>query len=148
MPPPPFSPPTCGREGSKISEKFLLGGVSEKFILVGVGGEEGGNFVVGGGHVILKWKLKLHNSSIKSTFGITNLIYFRYIGKMHPLSSYKISFSMAIWHKCLEHSAVFPAELFWSNLNLMFPQLAEIPGYEDFSHPFWELKHFFWSFFA
>ena len=40
----PLPPPTYGGEGSKISEKSLLGGVSEKFILVGRGG---GNFVGG-----------------------------------------------------------------------------------------------------
>ena len=60
-----------------------------------------GGLILLGGHVILK--LKLHNTSIKSIFGITNLIYFRDIWKMHLLSSDKISFSMAIWCKCLEH---------------------------------------------
>ena len=80
-----------------------------------------GGLILLGGHVILK--LKLHNTSIKSIFGITNLIYFRDIWKLHLLSSDKISFSMAIWCKCLEHSAVFPVNLFWSNLHLMFPPL-------------------------
>ena len=56
-------------------------------------------------------------------FGITNLIYFRDIWKTHLLSSDRISFSMAIWWKCLEHSVVFPVNLFWSNLHLMFPPL-------------------------
>ena len=52
-PPRPSPLQLVGEEGSKISEKSLLGGVSEKFILVGGGG---GNFVGGGGggHVILK----------------------------------------------------------------------------------------------
>ena len=30
---------------------------------------------------------------------------------------------MAICHKCLEHSVVFPVDLFWSNLHLMFPPI-------------------------
>ena len=76
-----------------------------------------------GGHVILKEKLKLLNTSINSIFGITNLIYFRDIWKMHLLSSDKISFSVAIWPKCLEHSVVFLVILFWSNLHHMFPLL-------------------------
>ena len=30
--------------------------------------------------------------------------------------------------------------------NLIFPPLPEIPGYEAFSHPPWELKYiFFWK---
>ena len=41
------------------------------------GGGGGGNFVGRRGHVILKQKLKLHKTSIKSIFGITKLIYFR-----------------------------------------------------------------------
>ena len=67
-----------------------------------MGGEGGqkilfcsGGYIVGV-NVILKEKLKLHNTSIKSIFGITKLIYFRDIWKMHLLSSDKISFSMAI----------------------------------------------------
>ena len=32
--------------------------------------------------------------------------------KIHLLSSDKIFFSMAIWRKCLEHSVVFPVNLF------------------------------------
>ena len=42
------------------------------------GGGEGWvvrNFHIGRGHVVLKLKLKLHNTSIKSIFGIANLIY-------------------------------------------------------------------------
>ena len=35
---------------------------------------------------------------------------------MHQLSSDKISFSMAIWSKCLEHSVVFPVNLFLKQL--------------------------------
>ena len=50
-----------------------------------------GGLILLGGHVILK--LKLHNTSIKSIFGITNLIYFRDIWKMHLLSSDKIFFN-------------------------------------------------------
>ena len=42
---------------------------------------------------------------------------------MHLLSSEKISFSTEICWKCLEHSVVFPVELFWSNLHLMFPPI-------------------------
>ena len=63
--------------------------------LLGVGGQKflfwlwglyccGGLILFGGGwggggrvHVNLKEKLKLHNASIKTIFGITNLIYFR-----------------------------------------------------------------------
>ena len=95
-------------------------------------------------------KLYLHNTSIKSIFGITNLIYFRDIWKMHLLSSEEISFSMAICCKCLEHSVVFPVDLFWSNLHLMFcfcqyPS-AEIPGYEAYSHPSSKLKLFYGRF--
>ena len=52
---------------------------SEIFILVVGGYVVGGrgNFVGRRGHVILKQKLKLHKTSIKSIFGITKLIYFR-----------------------------------------------------------------------
>ena len=39
---------------------------------------------------------------------------------MHLLSSDKIFCSMAIWHKCLEHSVVFPVNRLWRNLHLMF----------------------------
>ena len=72
---------------------------------------------------------------------------------MHLLSSDKISFSMAIWRKCLEHSVVFPVNLFWSNLHLMFPPLpfswnsrvwlffSSILGIEAF---FWKVLKFFW----
>ena len=38
------------------------------------------------------------------------------------LSSEKIS-SMAICRKCLEHAVVFPVDLFWSNVHLMFPPM-------------------------
>ena len=93
-----------------------------------MGGEGGqkilfcsGGYIVGV-NVILKEKLKLHNTSIKSIFGITKLIYFRDIWKMY-LSCGKISFSIAICHKCLERSVVFPVNLFWSNLHLVFPPL-------------------------
>ena len=48
---------------------------------------------------------------------------FRDIRKMHLLSSEKTSFSMVICCKCLENSVVFPVDLFWSNLHLMFLHL-------------------------
>ena len=51
-------PLRLGEGGLKISETFLLGGRSKMLILVGV--------ILFGGHVILKCKLKLHNTSIKS----------------------------------------------------------------------------------
>ena len=85
-------------------------------------------------------------------FGITNLIYFRDTWKMHLLGSGKISFSMAIWRKCLEHSVVFPVNLFWRNLHLMFLLLpfswnsrvwsffSSILGIETF---FWKVLKFF-----
>ena len=94
-----------------ISEKSFLGGQKNYF---------------GGGYF---WNIKL----------IIFLIYFRDIWKMHLLSNDKISFLMAIWCKCLEHSIVFPVKLF-----RRYPS-AEIPGYEVFSHPSWALKHFFWK---
>ena len=71
-------PPAWGRGGLKISEKILLGAGSEILILVVV--------VEEGGHIILKQKLKLHNTNIKSIFGINNLIYFRGIWKIHLLT--------------------------------------------------------------
>ena len=58
-----------------------------------------------------------------TSFWIFNILYFRYIWKMHLLSSDKISFSMVIYHKCLEHSVVILAEFFWSNLHLMIPPI-------------------------
>ena len=48
---------------------------------------------------------------------------FRDIRKMHLLSSEKTSFSMVICCKCLENSVVFPVDLFWSILHLMFLHL-------------------------
>ena len=63
----------------------------------------------------------MHPHPLKNIFGITNLIYFWDIWKMHPLNSEKIYFSMVICCKCLEHSVVFPVDLFWSNLHLTFP---------------------------
>ena len=68
-----------------------------------------------GGHVILKLKLTLHNISIKSIFGITDLIYSRDIWKMH-VSSEKISFPMVICRKCLEHCVGFSVDLFLKHL--------------------------------
>ena len=57
---------------------------------------------------------------------------------MHPLSSKKISFSMATCCKCLEHSVVFPVDLFKATCISCFRGYpsAEIPGYEVFSHPY------------
>ena len=56
-----------GPGGLKVLETSLLreGGRAEIFILAE------GVKLAGGGHVVLKYKLKLHNTSI---FGITNLI--------------------------------------------------------------------------
>ena len=68
------------------------------------------NFVEG--HRILKQNLKLHNPFIKSIFTITYLIHFRDIWKIHLLRSEKTSFSIAICCECLEHSVVFPVDLF------------------------------------
>ena len=56
---------------------------------------------------------------------------------MHQLSSEKMSFSMAICHKCLEHPVVFPADLFFlkqlashvsvNTLQLKFPGMKFFP---------------------
>ena len=63
---------------------------------------------------------------------------------MHLLSPEKISFSMEICCKCLKHSIVFQWTFFEATRISCFCQYpsAEIPGYEVFSHPSWELKHF------
>ena len=53
---------------------------------------------------------------------------------MHLLSSDKISFSMAICCKCLEYSVVFPVDIFWCNLFLMFPLLPFSWNSEVFPH--------------
>ena len=100
----------------KKTWKVDFGCQSMGVILLGGGGGEG--VILLGGHVILKKKLKLHNTSMK-IFGITYLIYFRDIWKIHLLSSEKISFSMAICGKYLEHSVAFPVDHFWSNLHLI-----------------------------
>ena len=63
---------------------------------------------------------------------------------MYLLSSKKISLSMAICRKCLEHSVVFPVDLVLKQLASHVS--AEILAYEVFSHPSWELKHFFGRF--
>ena len=86
-------------------------------------------------------------TSIKSIFGVTNLTCLRHIWKIHPLSSEAISFSMAIHCSCLEHSAVFTVDLFWSNLHLMFLLISFTwnSWVWCFCHPSWELKHFFWK---
>ena len=78
-------PPAWGEEGVKNFRKAFAG---EE----GGGGSENwwGNFV-GGGHIILKEKLKLDNISKKSIFGITYLIYFRDFWKMDLLSFEKMS---------------------------------------------------------
>ena len=67
------------RNFRKVFAGWGGGGGSEIFILVVGGYVVGGrgNFVGRRGHVILKQKLKLHKTSIKSIFGITKLIYFR-----------------------------------------------------------------------
>ena len=74
-------------------------------------------------HGILKENLKLDNPSIKSIFRITNLIYFRDIKKIYLLRSEKISFSIAIYRECLEHSVLFPEDFFLSNFYLMFSSI-------------------------
>ena len=84
------------------------------------GGWWGGYVVEGWGHRIFKQKLKLHDTSIKR---IDFRIYFRDIWKMYLLVVEKISFSIAICHKCLEHSVVFPADLFWNNWHHLFPPI-------------------------
>ena len=106
----PLLPPAWGRGVKHFRKVFAGGGALGIFILVEGGGGGGGgtgNFYFGGGggggHIILKQKLKLIKSKIKSIFGITNLMYFKDTWKIHLLSSEKISFSMAICPKCLEH---------------------------------------------
>ena len=110
--------------GVKNFRKVFAGGRGVRiFVLVGGGLNCWRSWWGGGAYIVGVGRGKLHNTSIKTIFGITNLIYFRDIWKMHLLSSDKISFSMAIWSKCLEHSVVFPVNLFWSNLHLIFPPL-------------------------
>ena len=79
----------------------------ETMLYLHILGGEGKNvrkvFALGGRNCLFEVKLKLHNTSIKKIFGRTNLIHFRDIWKIHILSSEKISFSMAICCKCLEH---------------------------------------------
>ena len=55
---------------------------------------------------------------------------------------------MAVYCKCLEHSVVLPVDFFEATSISSFRRYpsAEIPGYEVFSHPSWELKHFFGRF--
>ena len=67
---------------------------------------------------------------------------------MHLLSSEKISYLMAICHKCLEHSVVFLAEVFWSNLHLRFPPIpfSWSSRLWSFFSSLWELKRFLESF--
>ena len=55
-------------------EGHILLFVRERQFCGGGGGVGGGGVV--GGHIILKQKLKLHNTSKRSISGITNLIYF------------------------------------------------------------------------
>ena len=73
---------------------------------------------------------------------------------MHLLSSDKLSFSMAIWHKTkVWNTCCFSSKPFWINLHLMFPPLpfswnsrvwlffSSILGIETF---FWKVLKFFW----
>ena len=62
----PHPPPAWGGErgGLKISEKSLLGGGGQKLLFCGGEGAGSRNFEV---------KVKLHNTSVNSIFGITNL---------------------------------------------------------------------------
>ena len=97
----------------------------------------------------LWWKYIVHNTSIKSIFGITNLICFRDIWKMHLLSSEKISFSMAICRKYLERSVVFPVDFFLkqlvSHVSADILQLKKFPSMKFFLiHP-WNWNIFFWQ---
>ena len=76
-PPAPPHPFQLGAGGSKFQKSLL--GASEILILVEGGILLGGKFVGGGGRGSRNFevKIKLHNTSIKNIFGITNLIYFR-----------------------------------------------------------------------
>ena len=121
---------------------------------VGGGGEGwvGRNFHIGGGHIVLKLKLKLHNTSIKSIFGIANLIYISDIWKMHLFWKnylFQWRYVASVWNTLL----FFPVELFWSNLHLMLPPIpfiwnpqvwifffSSILGIETF---FWKVLNFF-----
>ena len=67
-------------------------------------------FQLGGGGVKISEK-----SLLRGGGGVENFFWvggFYCGGQGGGLSSNKISFSMAIWHKCLEHSVVFPVNLF------------------------------------
>ena len=64
---------------------------------------------------------------------------------MHSLSSDTISFSMAIWPKCLERSCCFSSKTFMkqlaSHISGATLQLKFL-GVKFFFHPSWSLKHF------
>ena len=148
MHPLPFRLGEGGEGGLIILEKFLLSG--------GWGGGGEGwvvrNFHMGRGHVVLKLKLKLHNTSIKSIFGIANLIYISDIWKMHLFWKnylFQWRYVASVWNTLL----FFPVELFWSNLHLMLPPIpfiwnpqvwifffSSILGIETF---FWKVLNFF-----
>ena len=114
-----YPPPPYWGAVKKFRKVFACAGRgSEIFFRWG-----GGNFCC---RVSLNFKLKLkiYHTSIKSIFGITNLIYFRDIWQMHLLIKFwKIYFLMAICRKYLEHSVVFLAVIFWTNFDLMFPSI-------------------------
>ena len=116
----------------------------------GGGGGEGWvvwNFNIGRGHVVLKLKLKLHNTSIKSIFGIANLIYISDIWKMHLF--WKNFFNGDMWQVFGTLCCFFQQTFFEATCISCFHQYpsSEIPRYEFFfSHPSWELKHFFGRF--
>ena len=60
---------------SKCSSlKIIVKKISKNFRKVFAARGRGGGVIFLGGHVILKYKLKLHNTCIKRIFGITNLI--------------------------------------------------------------------------
>ena len=148
MPPLPFRLGQGGEGRLIILEKFLLSGGQG-------GGGEGWvvrNFHISRGHVVLKLKLKLHNTSIKSIFGIVNLIYISDIWKMHLFWKnylFQWRYVASVWNTLL----FFPVDLFWSNLHLMLPPIpfiwnpqvwifffSSILGIETF---FWKVLNFF-----
>ena len=118
----------------------------------GLGGGVVRNFHIGRGHIVLKLKLKLHNTSIKSIFGIANLIYISDIWKMHLFWKnylFQWRYVASVWNTLL----FFPVDLFWSNLHLMLPPIpfiwnpqvwifffSYILGIETF---FWKVLNFF-----
>ena len=111
-------PPACGEVGSKILEKSLRGrgGGSEIFILVVVVVVEGGLYCWGRGGNFVGGS---HNFEVK----------------------------INAW-KCLKTLLFFQQNFLEATCISCFHQYhsAEILGYEIFSHPSWELKHFFGRF--